>query len=208
MKTIKLFIVMFALTSAVIAQPKDTLNTIPDEQVIVNKEFDEKGNLIRFDSTYVFNWSSTDTTINFPGGVFFQFDNNPMMDMENFFNEFFNDSTHKGYLPPGHSLRMPFGFGDDFFNQFQHKNDSLIKMPFNMFTDSLFFYHPNNIDSIRQHLLDKLIKNEPQHDLFLDFGFPQKPSFIDKEQQKEWEEMMKRHEEELEDFKKKWKDKK
>lgn len=43
-------------------QPDDT-----DEKIIVNKEYDENGNLIKYDSTYIHQWSS-DSTINLSFG--------------------------------------------------------------------------------------------------------------------------------------------
>ncbi len=37
----------------------------PDEQITVNKKYDENGNLVQYDSTYVHQWSS-DSTLNLP----------------------------------------------------------------------------------------------------------------------------------------------
>jgi hypothetical protein len=55
--------VMLLAGSMVFAQKKPDSKKQPDEQIKVNKEYDENGNLIGYDSTYVRSWSS-DTTLN------------------------------------------------------------------------------------------------------------------------------------------------
>ncbi len=89
-------------------------NNKPQEQSKVTREYDEQGNLIRFDSSYVRSWSS-DTTFNgmdfeqlqqeldrmfgggFPGDSAFQFGEPFPGGIDQFFHDFGfepNDSTH------------------------------------------------------------------------------------------------------------------
>jgi hypothetical protein len=64
----------------------------PKVQINVNRELDENGNVVRYDSTYSWSWSSTDTA---GMGTQFQFKqsfgNNPFGD------EFFSDSFIPGF---------------------------------------------------------------------------------------------------------------
>lgn len=84
-----------------------------NKDVKVNKEYDEDGNLIRYDSTYVYSWSS-DSTYHFPSdSSFFNFSNIHEMkkkmqeQMEHFLGR--DSSAIK-------SFHHPF-FSDDFFNK-------------------------------------------------------------------------------------------
>lgn len=82
----------------------------PREEVKVNKQFDEQGNLVGYDSTYVYSWSSDSTLQAFPpGGAWMDF-----FGKNNF--SFGNDS-----LEFQHPFGMDDFFGksmDDFFGQF------------------------------------------------------------------------------------------
>jgi len=55
----------------------------PEEKIIVNKEYDENGNLIRFDSTYSYFYSNLDSNSTLEGNAFKYF-------QEDFFNSFPN----------------------------------------------------------------------------------------------------------------------
>ncbi len=117
----------------------------PHEEVKVNKQYDEQGNLVGYDSTYVYSWSSDSTLqafppqggwMNFPGGGSFSFGNdslafkNPFFgndffgkDMDDFFSQFFSvpiDSLHSG--------RQFFSFSPDSLMQFPA--DSLHRFSF------------------------------------------------------------------------------
>ncbi len=105
------FLNIFLITS-LLAQNPDKKQNLPKENSKVTKEYDEKGNLIKFDSLYTYSWSGGDTTMlksfspkDFPE-VF-----------ENDFG-FFPDSTFKGH-----------SFFDDF--------DQLFAQPFNGVRDSM-----------------------------------------------------------------------
>lgn len=84
-----------------------------NKDVKVNKEYDDDGNLIRYDSTYVYSWSS-DSTYHFPtDSSFFNFSDIHQMrkkmleQMENIFNR--DSSANK-------SFHHPF-FNEDFFTK-------------------------------------------------------------------------------------------
>ncbi len=62
MKKLILFMVVLFAGILVFAQEKPKSKG-PDQQISVNKQYDEKGNLIQYDSSIVRSWSS-DTTLN------------------------------------------------------------------------------------------------------------------------------------------------
>jgi hypothetical protein len=100
------------LTISLLAQNPDKKQNLPKENSKVTKEYDEKGNLIKFDSLYTYSWSGGDTTLlkSFTPKDF------PDMFGEDF--GFFADSTFKGH---------------SFFNDF----DQLFAQPFNGVRDSM-----------------------------------------------------------------------
>ncbi len=62
MKTLLTVLVLFIATLANLTYAQDKNdNSEPDERIEVNKEYDEQGNLIRYDSIY--SYSSTNSTI-------------------------------------------------------------------------------------------------------------------------------------------------
>lgn len=82
----------------------------PKEDIRVNREYDEKGNLIKFDSTYSYSFSS-DTTLK-------DFDFKNFADPFGMDLSFFNDSTF--------SQSFFKDFDPFFFNGFTQNHDSLI----------------------------------------------------------------------------------
>lgn len=89
----------------------------PNEQSNVTREYDENGNLIRFDSTYVKSWSS-DSTIT-PQDI-----EQLQKQMEELFNGSFGDGSDSFFGSP-----FP-GSAKDFFQQFgQEYGDSTTTMP-------------------------------------------------------------------------------
>ncbi len=153
----------------------------PDEQIIVNKKYDDNGNLIQYDSTYVQQWSS-DSTFNFafPNDGFFQ--GNEFSDMDEFFKNFMDDSSFENFGSSDFFGNMP--FDEDFFEHF-HGGQS----------DSSIIRGFSYDDFERQ--LNEMLNNYPLYNF-------QMPQFRNEEQQKEWEELMKKHQKEMEDLKRKW----
>lgn len=113
---------------------------LPQEKVTVNKEYDENGNIISFDSSYVYLWSSDTTMTDFPGNL----------DFSEFFNwkgSFFDNDSAFFVDPFGGFSNHEF---ENFFNHFSnifpdsidqdlysYKNDSTIRF----FGDSTNFFH-------------------------------------------------------------------
>ena len=179
----------------------------PDEQIIVNKKFDDNGNLIEYDSTYVHQWSSDSTFhFSFPDNSFFSEGGFP--GLQSFLNEFLNDSS-MGNTP----FLQPFGFSpfgeDEFFQPFSFGlNDSL---PGNL---------PFEMDSLSQQFRSKGLDSFPRGFVYPDldefkkqfFGqFGQIPGFSfdppelkSDEQKEEWKKLMEKHQKEMEEFRKKW----
>ncbi|SHF87288.1 hypothetical protein SAMN05444274_11144 [Mariniphaga anaerophila] len=200
----------FAVSGAKAQQQKDQKN--PDEQVIVNKKYDDQGNLIQYDSTYVHHWS-VDTTFHFgfPGDSLSPRFNFP--GIERFMNEFWGDSLLDNKAFP----REPFSFGFR-FSPFDGKNrgnnltpfsDSLFAAPFPYQFDSLFFdfgvgpndkFPPGIDEEFFKDFSERL--NQQFYQFNEDnFGFP---GFKNEEHRKEWEELIKKHQRELEELQKKW----
>ena len=60
----KITLMSIVLFSGVLLVQAQNKKTMPEEKSIVNKEFDENGNLLKYDSTYVWQWNP-DSTFNF-----------------------------------------------------------------------------------------------------------------------------------------------
>ena len=122
------------------AQQTDRKSKSPKEDIKVNREYDENGNLIRFDSLYSYSWSG-DTT--------FLKSFSPEDFPDSF--RFFSDSTFRG--------NSIFDVFDQMFSTpFSAKRDSLLRQKFGML-------HPFN--SLRLDN-DSLISDWNDFDLFFD----------------------------------------
>ena len=191
--TTTLLIFMFCVLTQICAQ-----KNAPEEKSIVNKEFDENGNLIQYDSTYVWQWKS-DSTMNFP------FDNNFAIGKEfpGMFGEFFNDSIFEqfGFLNK-HDFQ-PFS-DEEFFQQFQHSfPDSMFIHGFPFETDSIFnfeFGHqfPGSFDFRELEDLQKQLQEKFNHQNLV---FPE---FKSPDQKEEWEKLMQKQQKEKEELMRKW----
>lgn len=148
MKLQFLFFVMtmcFFLNSK--AQKNDQKPKAPKEDIEVIREYDENGNLIKFDSLYTYSWSGGDTTMlkSFSPKDF------PDVFGNNF--GFFPDSTFKGH---------------SFFDEF----DQLFAQPFNGVRDSMLmkqfeqFHNFKNFDFPN----DSIALNFNMPDIFFDEG--------------------------------------
>lgn len=100
----------------------------PDEQIIVNKEYDEDGNQITFDSSYMHQCSS-DTTLDLSGKDFFA--GNMFPDLEKLTENFMSDSASHYFDFPDPFLGSPFGGKDPQERFKQSFPDSLFMKDFN-----------------------------------------------------------------------------
>lgn len=192
----------------------------PDEEIIVNKEFDEQGNLLRYDSTYSFQWRS-DTTVEFPdfGGWHDIFSNGfPFRDLfsDSLFQDmpFFRDFPPRFFEDDSVTASFPYGFdpfADDssFLRRFFFHFDTALFMG----PDSSFLLPPGFIMPDMNSLKDLLKEfGENQGDgPFSPFFYRRIPPgtsrFPDLEQQKEWDALIERHQREMEELRKKWEQK-
>ncbi len=179
-------------------QKKQKLNNNPDEQTIVNKKYDENGNLIQYDSTYVHQWSS-DSTQNF------SFDNNFGLDD---FPQDFDQSTIDSILQHfgiANHFDFPLLIMDDFngllnetfsdsiMNHFHFHKDSINQFHLDPQTQIQEFLNNPNFDKWQKQLQDQLKQLNQVA-----------PQFKNDEQQKEWEELIKKQQKEKEELLKKW----
>lgn len=206
MKSLGLFLVTLIFTSVQVKAQDQKKNENPDEQITVNKKYDENGNLVQFDSTYVHRWSS-DSTIqfSFPDHDFFS--GNDFPDINQFLQDFMSDSTFNfqhGFAPFNH---------DEFLKQFGQVFPDSMMQNFSFHHDSTYFDFP--MDSLKNLPpgfmpdFDELMQGLHEHlgsmpNTFYDMS----PKFKSPEQQKEWKQLMEKHQKEMEEFRKKWEQKK
>jgi hypothetical protein len=105
---------LFGLTISSMAQKSDKKQNLPRENSKVTREYDEKGNLIRFDSVYSYSYSSDSTLLkNFSPKGFPDF-------------SFFSDSVSEGNSFFDGFDKM---FADP-FSPFDQKQDSIFRKQF------------------------------------------------------------------------------
>ena len=172
----------------------------PQEKVTVNKEYDENGNMIGFDSTYVYSWSGDSSITGFPNDA----------DFSDFFNwkgNFFNnDSVSNG--DPFHG----FGFDDNefenFFNQFSKMfPDSANQDLYSYRNDSILHFFGDSARSRAFHFDGENFPFDFQWDLndstmthfFSEPQFIQGDSIWQKHQK-----LLEQHMQEMEEFQKKF----
>ena len=198
----KKFIVVAFLCVAVVSQsngqeqkPKDK----PDEQITVNKKYDENGNLVQYDSTYVHQWSS-DSTLNYSLNHNFNFGNK--------FPDKFDNSTIDSMLQQlgiAHNFNFAPFDDDDFFQQFGDVFPDSLMNNFHSYKDSVYQYHldpqaksPDFFNAPEFDKWQKQLKEQlEQYNQFF-------PQFKNEEQKKEWDELMKKQQKEKEDLLNKW----
>ncbi len=185
MRIIYFLILSLFAFSAVHAQDKT-----PDEQTIVNKKYDEDGNLIAFDSTYVHTWSS-DSSFQAPFGEHDFFAGN-FEDLEKMMNEMMNDSMliKRGLIP----------FGGMHNHQSFSSPDSSFTGMFSLHNDSAFFNHELMFPDMEE--LQKQF--EEQFGQFGIFDEPQVEQSLTDEQLKELLELKEKHRKEMEELRKSW----
>lgn len=188
MKRFFFFIILFScffLNS--MAQKSDMKPKAPKEDIKVNREYDEKGNLIKFDSIYSYSWSGDSTLMNSFSPEDFQ---------KSFGGHFgfFSDSTffnHSFFKDFEQMFAQPFGgrpdslqmkkFGQNhFFQEFGLKSDTLrmegLEDFFNNFNrsesdstsaDSLRSMQPKTMDELMKILQQQMQQMQEQHRKFL-----------------------------------------
>lgn len=210
-KLIFLGAIVFVTVHSVFAQQQKEQKS-PDEQIIVNRNYDEQGNLIEYDSTYFHKWT-TDSTfyLGIPGDKTLKNWNFP--GIEQFMNEFWNDSLFRNrpYTPRPFSFGFefsPFGEDSDRLNP-RLFSDSLFQRNFPYRLDSLFFKFgttpfPDKQPDIDHKFFENFGERLKEHFYRYrdeDFAFPEFKNF---QHQQEYEQLLEKHRKELEELKKKW----
>jgi len=172
----------------------------PDEQIIVNKEYDENGNLIAFDSTRVHKWSS-DTILNFSEKDLFA--GNMFPDLERFMEGFTSDSAVHRFDFPDPFFGSPFD-NEELFERFEHVfPDSTFERNFEYKLDSMPFDHEFVFPDMK--ILQEQMEEHFKH---FDFQEPRFKENLTEEQKKDLEKLKKKHQKEMEELRKKWEEKK
>ena len=217
---IKTIIILLSLSFCLFsghAQKTEKKKNSPDERISVKKEFDKDGNLIRFDSLRVYNWSS-DSSFRFP------------MDegwADFFGKDFFDDHFDKRFFSDSaFSFGFPKDFGsfrffddDDFFKGFGFDTDSSLLRNFMFRNDTSFFKGPHSsmmlppgfftpdqdgLEELERYFEKNFRSFSPKGF----FGFPEENDstgiFRHPRQKEEWEKMIQRQQKEQEEFMKKW----
>jgi hypothetical protein len=177
MKKLVLFVVMLFAGILVFAQEKSKSKG-PDQQISVKKEYDEQGNLIRYDSSLVRSWSS-DTTLNMADLDAMQFMKGSV------FSHFFGDSASlaNGPFPDLHKDPFERFHGDIPDSVFNWNDTTGTKMPGMRFPFSDF-------DKMQEQMMEQFgqfFQNDSIHSGNQNFNF-----FFDQDEfkdlQKEFEE--------------------
>jgi hypothetical protein len=199
-KTASILVIFFCVSAPIWAQ-----KNAPEEKSIVKKEFDENGNLIQYDSTFVWQWNS-DSTMNFEFGKNFAFG----IGFPEMFGEFDADSIFEQFGFLNKPDFQPFA-DEEFFKHFQHSfPDSIFIQGFPFKTDSIFnfqFGHqfPGSFDPtiIGFKELEDLQKQLQEKFNHKNSVFPE---FKSPEQKEEWEELLQKQQKEKKELLKKWED--
>lgn len=117
LKIIPLFCLLFFNCSAQTKKPTEKENK-PKENITVNKEFDEFGNLKRYDSVYSYSYSSHEKLNDSLHQKFSKLLSENSIFKDSFFEDFFNqDSAANNFKHPKF-----------FFNQFENNNTHINNM--------------------------------------------------------------------------------
>ncbi len=209
MKKIITLLTLTFLAAVNVPAQENKQNKLPEQQIIVNKKYNEKGDLTGFDSTAIITWK-LDTTLS----IGFPFDSlsyKRFPGIEQFLNEFWNDSIFRSPAFP----ESPFSFEFHFSPSIPRPNkkymptipDTFIRPDYPFRFDSLLFdfefdqEKPFSDDS-RQQFMQDFEKRMNRYFFNNDHLFS--PHFKNDEQRREWEELMDKQQREREEFQRKW----
>ncbi|MCF7561843.1 hypothetical protein L3X39_14450 [Sabulilitoribacter multivorans] len=126
MKTLKIIPIFFLIFFNCSGQQKQQENKEPaikpDENIQVNKEYDEYGNLTRYDSIYSYSYSSNGKLNDSIKMQFQRHFNNHSFFNDSFFNDFFKRDSITGHFNPENF------FFDGFMNQDTHIKSMMKRM--------------------------------------------------------------------------------
>ena len=145
MKTLKIIPILILISYNAIGQENATK---PNENITVNKEYDEQGNLISYDSIYSYSYSSNAKLHDSIKMEFQRHFNNNSFFNDAFFNDFFKRDSVTNQLNHKHFFFDGFMNHDGVIKNMMKRMDSI---------QQLFF----NEDAI-PHIPDKPEKTKPQ----------------------------------------------
>ena len=158
MKRFLLFSIAFMyLLTSILGQKSETKSNSPKEDVRVNREYDEKGNMIKFDSVYTYSWSGDSTILK----------SQSPEDYKNLFRNHFGNFSDSTFL------------GNSFFDDF----DQLFPQPFNGKQDSLLmkkFDLSHQFHNFRFNNDSLALNFKDFYDLFKNFGVDKSDSISSK----------------------------
>jgi hypothetical protein len=178
------FILSFGLFANIQALDKDQKKNQPKEDIKVNREYDEQGNLIRFDSTYTYNWSSDTTLVN----------SMVLPDMNQIFKDhfsFFGDNKSFG------------DFDQQFLSLFGNKRDSVMLKNFDLEKFNLFGFESDSVP-LHKKDFDFFGQIAPGKTDSIKSKSPRMPSNAAPRTMEEMMKMMQRHMQKMEEMQKKF----
>ncbi|UKM63703.1 hypothetical protein GSB9_00248 [Flavobacteriaceae bacterium GSB9] len=136
MKTLKIIplfsLLIFFNCSGQEKQNKIAQNsTIPDENITVNKEYDENGNLVKYDSIYSYSYSSSGKLNDSLKMEFEKHFKNKNMFNDAFFNDFFGEKTNLQDFNPDDFFQKGLMEHDEQIKKIMQRMDSLHQLFFN-----------------------------------------------------------------------------
>jgi len=193
MKRFALFsLISMCLLINLIAQNTDKKQNLPKENSKVTKEYDEQGNLIKFDSLYTYSWSGGDTTM---------FKSFSPKDLPGMFGNnfgFFPDSAFRGH-----------SFFDEFDRLFAEPNfggrDSLFLKQFDQFHDfGNFIFEGDSITPNNYNLEDFLGRMTPDKNDSISSQPPRMPFGTSPRTMEDMMKMMQQHMMEMDEMQRKF----
>ncbi|GAA4281704.1 hypothetical protein [Gaetbulibacter aestuarii] len=123
-------ILSFLLGHAQEKQMKQTDSVMPKENIQVNKEYDENGNLTRYDSIYSYSYSSSDKMNDSLKTVFERYFKNNHVMPDNFFDDFFKKDSISGRYNMEELFSQSFGQQQGEIKNIMKQVDSLQRLFF------------------------------------------------------------------------------
>jgi len=148
MKTLKIIPIFFILFYNAQAQekPDKTIQnqTIPDKNITVNKEYDEHGNLIKYDSIYSYSYSSNGKLSDSLRKQFEQHFKQHSIFSDSFFNNFFGSGSGSQDFNPNDFFYQGFMNQDQQIKNMMKRMDSIQQLFFNQHASPIIPAEPQN----------------------------------------------------------------
>ncbi|MFL1011535.1 hypothetical protein [Flavisericum labens] len=135
MKTLKIIPIFLLLIFNCTGQEKQKQNNKtdikPDENITVNKEYDDQGNLIKYDSIYSYSYSSNGKLSDSLKLQFQKHFNNHSFFNDSFFDDFFGKDSITGGFHPDDFFQKGFMNQDEQIKSMMKRMDSIQHLFFN-----------------------------------------------------------------------------